>query len=244
MKIEKYKFLGNGRYQIVIDGVKYIIYEDIILKYNILSKNIITKNDLDNYLKDNVYYEAYYKAVKYIEIKLRSEFELKKYLVKFGYDENIVLKVINALKKDGYLNEEVYVEAYINDQINLKNVGPLKIVKDLEKIGISSFVIDKYIGIYSKEEQIDKIEKLVKKEIKLNNNKSSYVLKNKILVSLFNKGFYKEDIVSVLNGCDIDDESVMKREYDKLYKKLSNKYSGNELLYKVKQKMYQKGFKI
>ena len=53
MKIEKYKFLGNGRYQIVIDGVKYIIYEDIILKYNILSKNIITKNDLDNYLKDN-----------------------------------------------------------------------------------------------------------------------------------------------------------------------------------------------
>ena len=132
----------------------------------------------------------------------------------------------------------------INDQINLKNVGPLKIVKDLEKIGISSFVIDKYIGIYSKEEQIDKIEKLVKKEIKLNNNKSSYVLKNKILVSLFNKGFYKEDIVSVLNGCDIDDESVMKREYDKLYKKLSNKYSGNELLYKVKQKMYQKGFKI
>ena len=130
MKIEKYKFLGNGRYQIVIDGVKYIIYEDIILKYNILSKNIITKNDLDNYLKDNVYYEAYYKAVKYIEIKLRSEFELKKYLVKFGYDENIVSKVINALKKDGYLNEEVYVEAYINDQINLKNVGPLKIVKD------------------------------------------------------------------------------------------------------------------
>ena len=111
MKIEKYKFLGNGRYQIVIDGVKYIIYEDIILKYNILSKNIITKNDLDNYLKDNVYYEAYYKAVKYIEIKLRSEFELKKYLVKFGYDENIVSKVINALKKDGYLNEEDYVEA-------------------------------------------------------------------------------------------------------------------------------------
>ena len=34
---------------------------------------------------------------------------------------------------------------------------------------------------------------------------------------------------------------MVKKEYDKLYKKLSRKYSGNELEYKIKEKLYQKG---
>ena len=41
MKIEKYKYLGNGRYKIFTDDGEYIIYEDIIVKYSILSKNSI-----------------------------------------------------------------------------------------------------------------------------------------------------------------------------------------------------------
>ena len=36
---------------------------------------------------------------------------------------------------------------------------------------------------------------------------------------------------------------LAKKEYDKLYKKLSRKYSGQELEFKINQKLYQKGFK-
>ena len=64
MKIEKYKYLGNGRYKICIEKEEYIIYEDTILKYNILSKEEITKKDLDKYLENNSFYDAYYKSVK------------------------------------------------------------------------------------------------------------------------------------------------------------------------------------
>ena len=39
-----------------------------------------------------------------------------------------------------------------------------------------------------------------------------------------------------------DDKELVKKEYDKIYKKLSKKYSGSELEYKVKQKMYSLGF--
>ena len=41
MKIEKYKYLGNGKYKINIDNNEYIIYEDIILKYSILGKEFV-----------------------------------------------------------------------------------------------------------------------------------------------------------------------------------------------------------
>lgn len=243
MRIEKYKYLGNGKYKVTIDNEEYVIYEDIILKYNILSKDKINKKDLDLYLKDNEFYEAYYKAVKYINTKLRSSLEIKKYLKK-DFSSKIIDSVVKRLEQDGYLNEDVYTEAYINDQINLKVIGPVKIKNDLLKLGISESIIDKHIKNFTKELQYEKINKVIEKSIKLNHNKSIVMLKNKILHDLINKGFYKEDITSCIEDFDFNEEEIYKREYDKLYKKYSSKYSDSELEYKIKQTLYQKGFRI
>ena len=243
MKIEKYRYLGNGRYKVYINNEEYIIYEDIILKYNILSKENISKKDLELYLKNNVFYEAYYKAVKYINIKLRSKEEIKNYLKK-DFSLKTIDDVIKRLTKDGYLNEDIYAEAYINDQINLKIVGPLKIKRDLTSLGISEAIIDKHLDCFTRDIQFEKINKTIEKEIKLNKNKSVFMLKNKILSSLINKGFYKEDILSCIDNYDFKDDDIYKKEYDKLYKKLCSKYKGLELEYKIKEKLYQKGFRL
>ena len=242
MNIEKYKYLGNGKYKVKIGSEDYIIYEDIILKYNILSKNKVDKKELDLYLKDNEFYEAYYKAVSYIDVKLRSSKEIEKYLKK-DYSTKIVNNVITRLKDDGYLNESVYAEAYIHDQINLKIVGPLKIKDNLIAQGINESVIEDKLSCYSKKIQNEKIKKVISKEINLNKNKSTIMLKNKILHNLVEKGFYQEDIINCMEEFDFSDNDIYKREYEKTYKKLSSKYSGKELEYKVKQKLYQKGFK-
>ena len=42
-------------------------------------------NELSKYLKDNIYYEAYYKAMNYIKMKLRTEKEIIDYLKKYNY---------------------------------------------------------------------------------------------------------------------------------------------------------------
>ena len=226
MKIKRYKFLGNGRYKVKIGETDYIIYEDIIIKHKILTKEEITQKELDKYLKDNVIYEAYYKALEYIKIKLRTEKEIETYLKKHGFSNEVIEKVTDKLNKDGYLNQKVYAEAYINDQINLKTVGPLKIKQELEKLGIEESIINQKLENYSKEQQLEKIQKLVEKEINLNTNKSSYMLKNKILVNLLNKGFYKDDILEVLDNIKVDDKKIYEKEY------------------KIREKMYQKGFRV
>ena len=242
MKIEKYKHLGNGKYKVTIDNNDYIIYEDIILKYSFLGKDKITKKDLDLCLKDNEFYEAYYKSISYIKTRLRSKVEIRKYLNKL-YKTETVNSVINRLQKEGYLDENIYAEAYITDQINLKVSGPLKIENELVKLGINKNVIDKHLVKFTKDQQYTKIRKVIEKEIRLNTNKSSIMLKNKILKSLIDKGFYKEDILFCIDDYTFDDSNIYKTEYQKLYDKLSKKYSGNELEYKIKQKMYQKGFR-
>ena len=214
------------------------------MKYKLLTKNEITSDELSKYLKDNIYYEAYYKAMNYIKMKLRTEKEIIDYLKKYNYSLNIIEKIVDKLTEEGYINKYLYAESYINDQMNLKNVGPLKIKKDLEKLGIDSFIIDEKLLNYSKEKQMEKIKKNVDKEIKLNNSKSCYVLKNKVLMNLLNKGFYKDDILQVLDGIVIDDKDIYEKEYKKLYEKYSKKYSGKQLEYKIKEKMYQKGFNV
>ena len=70
------------------------------------------------------------------------------------------------------------------------------------------------------------------------------MLKNKILVNLLNKGFYKDDILEVIDNIKVDDKKIYEKEYKKLYEKYSKKYSGKELEYKIKEKMYQKGFRM
>lgn len=243
MKIIRYKYKGNSRYEIETDQDKYIIYEDIIIKNNLLSKDNIEDKEFNNILKENEFYDCYYAALKYINIKLRSKFEIIKYLEKKEYSTNDINNVIERLINEGYINENVYAKAYVYDAINLGNDGPLKIKKDLINNGISSDVVLDSILVFDKDLIFEKLNKIISKEIKLNKNKSKRMLYEKIVNNLVNKGYSKEDIKEVFDSYEIDDEKIEKQEYDKLYNKLKNKYEGKELEFKIKQKMYQKGFR-
>lgn len=244
MKIEKYKYIGLGKYKVLISGKEYIIYEDVIIKYNILSKNYIEEQDLKLFLKDNSYYEAYYLALKQINTKMRTPKEIIKILEKKEYKQEIIKSVVKKLQEEGYLNDKSYTKAYIYDQINLKNKGPIKIKKELLQEGIDENLIDTELEIFTKSLQEDKIKKYIKTQINLNTNKSANMLKNKILMSLIEKGYYKTDIENCLEAFKFDDSKIYQKEYKKAYDKMSKKYTGTILEYKIKNYMYQKGFEV
>ncbi|MDO4369135.1 MAG: RecX family transcriptional regulator [bacterium] len=243
MEIKKYKYLSNGRYKVYFDDKDYIIYEDVILKYNILSKKNITSDEISMYLKDNTYYDCYYKAIKYIKLKLRCEKELISYLKKNSFSNDYINKAISKLKSDGYLNDEVYVRSYINDQINLKLIGPLKIKKDLLSLGFNEELINLNMKVFSSDLEISRIDKIINKEIHLNKSKSSYFLKQKLYNNLIIKGYHDFLIKECLENISIKDDEIYNREYKKLYDKYKGKYSEDKLIFVIKSKLYQKGFR-
>ena len=242
MEIKKYKYLNNSRYELLLEDKKVILYEDIIIKHEIILKKELTLEELNNLLKENEFYELYYKALDYIKRKIRSKKEIDKYLLKTSVDKKLINKVVDKLKLDGYLDDRLYAKSYIHDEMSFKLDGPLKIKKYLIDLGLDEDIVLEELKIYLKEDQILKIKNYVKKQVNLNRNKSTSHLKEKILHYLINQGFYKEDILNELEKIEVDDEDLYKKEYDKQYKKLSTKYSGKELEYKLKQKMYSKGF--
>ena len=62
--------------------------------------------------------------------------------------------------------------------------------------------------------------------------------------NFINKGYKKDMIIDVLDNISINDSNSIDIEYKKLYNKLSKKYSDSELKYKLKNSLYQKGYKL
>ena len=245
MQVNKFTKGKNGMYTVTLeDTTKLTIHEDLILKYNILISKNITDELKNKILEENKKYEIYEVALSYINKKLRSSKELKKYLIKKEYPAELIDQVIELLYNQGYLNDKVYSTSLVHDRIILSMDGPNKIKKELSDNGIDNDTIEEVIEEYTKDIELERIEKIVNKQIKLNKNKGSNLLKKKINMYLINLGYNYDSINTILNSVKISDNDLYKKEYDKLYNTLSKKYSGKELEYKLKQKLYQKGFNI
>ena len=243
MKIEKFIKDNGNKYKVIIDDDTYKLYDDTIIKYNLLSKKDINKKELDEILLYNDELLSYYESIKYITRKLRSEKEIREYLKKKDIDSNTINKTVKKLYDNNFLNQEIYLKSYINDKLNLSNDGPLKIKRDLLKLGLKEEDIDEHINLISNDIWLDRIDTIISKRIKGNTKYSSYMLRNKTLLYVSNLGYYKDDIVSILNRYDIIDKDIFLKEKEKAIKELSKKYSGYELDQKVRMRLYRKGFK-
>lgn len=242
LEIKSYKKLKGNLYEVALgSGEKYKLYDDVILKYELLLDKNVDQKKLDRVLADNAQLDAYYKAIKYIGLKMRTEKELKKYLKKFDLSEKAISFAVQKLKGDGYLDQKKYVDAYVNDELNLRLNGPRRIKDDLLKLGIREDVIDERIKEIDNTIWKDRIEKILNKKVKTN-RVGAALFKNKAYSDLSFMGYESSDIREVLDCFVLNTGDAFLKEADKLFNKLSCKYEGTELKLRFKSKMYAKGF--
>lgn len=243
MKIRKYTKDKGNEYKVLIDDINYTLYDDVIVKYSLLLKDEISEKELKTIVEENDKLSSYYDSIRYITKKMRSKLEIKEFLRKKMVNEKVINETIKKLEENHFLNEELFIKAYVNDQINLTNNGKNKILKGLVKLGIDNDSASTYLDNIDNEVFMSKINKYVDKKISTNKNSSMYMLKNKIMTDLINLGYEKSDIIEVLNSKEINDDEAKKREYEKIKRSLEKKYSGDMLEYKIREKLYRKGFR-
>lgn len=239
MKITNIKLNKNGKYVVTIDNEKYNLYQDTILKYLLFSKKEIDKTLFENIIKDNNFYDAYYKIIKFVSIRLRTENEIRNKLNTLFILKKDQDKIIDKLKEQGYLNDELYIKSYINDKINLSLEGPEKVKRDLLKNGFKEEDILKYLCLFDSINE-ERINKIINKKLKANHKLSKRMFITKVGNDLRNLGYtnYRE----ILENIDFDDKDIYQKEYDKIYNKLIKKYPPEKADILTKQKLYTKGF--
>lgn len=243
MKIIKYRKGSSGLYKVELDDGRVLsLYEDVILKYELLLKKEVFESEIYEIENTNREYEVYYVALKSIKSRFKSSYDIKEMLLKKEYPIDMIDKTIEKLVKQGYLNDRSFAKSYINNQIVTTTKGPNKIKKELLEHRVDNNIIDEELVVFDEEIQLEKIEKVASRLFRSNHTRGGMVLKKKIVNDLLMMGYDSYLINKVINEFDFsNDKDFVKKEYDKLYKRLSKKYSGKELEYKIKEKLYQKG---
>ena len=242
-KISKIKKINNKYTIILSDNSSLSFYSDTLIKYNLLKPREISDKELEEVINYNNYIEAYNKALTYISYKQRTKKEIKDKLCNYSID--VIDKVIKKLDELSLLDEKKYIEAFINDQINLGNKGPFYIKKELKKLNINIDYIDEILNNINEDVWIEKVKKIVYKKINTNKKLPKERLLLKIKNDLILLGYSKNIIDKVLSNITIEeDNEVIEMAFDKEYKRLSKKYKDKELEKKVKYNLYKKGFSL
>ena len=244
MKINSIKKSRGSKY--LIHGDKDILlYDDIIIKNNILFKKELTNEEIEKYLKENYKYEILDKIIKYIKRRLRSCYEIDKEIEKYELNDDEKKFIKDKLKVMSLYNDKLFLESYVHEKFMLSNDGPLKIKNDLLLHNIKEDEIDCYISEISNEEILDKLTKIILKKIRLNHKYSKGEFTKKTVMDLSHLGYDGNMVYDIINNnYNASDDDKLIKEYNKIYNKYKNKYDSNKLELTIKQKLYQKGFKV
>ena len=243
MKILKFKKKPNGKYSVYLDdGREFVYYEETILQYELLIKREIDEKDLLTIHQTNLEYDVYYVALNSIKSRFKSVYELREFLRKKEYPEEMIDKAIDKLIDQRYLDDRLFAKSYINTQMITTSHGPLRIKNDLYNKKVPSYIIEEEIALFDEDSQIEKMKKIIERLIRSNRTRGGLVLKQKIINDLKTQGYEYDLISRIISSYSFpQDKNLAKKEYDKLYKKYSTKYEGYELANKIREKMFQKG---
>ena len=175
---------------------------------------------------------------------MRSQKQIKEYLNKTDLTDDEIERIIFRLKEKGFIDDIKYCRAFINDKVYLSKSGINKIRVELLDQDIPIEIIEKELNNVDDEFINERLEKLILNKIKNNHKYSNYYLKQKLLNEFINMGYSKDKIINIIDKNLLDEDNIIKKEFEKIYFKLSKKYSGKDLEVNVKKNMLSKGFEI
>ena len=231
-QIKKIKF-EKGFYILTINTNKYPIdeffYEDLLA----YEGKVLEVSDMLNLIAFSSAGKTLKKLYKKIFKHSLSTFEVKQKLKNDEISEEHIKLIIDKLKQSHYLNEDDFITYHKEIYENKKGKQAFK--RFLQSKHISNKKIE--LAMLEFNENIDYVFTYAENFIK-NKVGSTNVLKQKLYVSLLNKGFERSLIEEVIDKLSFDNEEKNLRiDAKKMIKKYPNDY------YKVLTKLLSKGYK-
>lgn len=203
-KITKIFPKKKGRYSIFLDNKQTLdVSEDIVIKFGILEGQEIDGKKLKEIEKTEAESAIYFKALRLISYRLRSEKELFDRLSK-KFKKEMVKKVINRLKKEGLLNDREFARAFIETRKRLKPKGKRLLFWELKQKGIDEEVIKEFLEKeYNKGEELLSVMGLINKKVKTYKNLPKEKRAQRLIQFLLRRGFDWDVIQEAIKNTNI-----------------------------------------
>lgn len=221
--------------------------KQVIERYGLTIGQVVDREELDA-LKDQEQVDrAYHLALKYLTYKDYTYAKMQKKLSEKGdFDDIQIEMTMDLLVQKNLIDDSEYTKNYFQKSMRL-GLGINRIVYNLKNQGVSPFIIDEYLAVYSQDLEYDKAMEIIEKLYNENTSKPQYALIQNIRNKLFNKGFSQEVVDQAINSFDFDfpkehTMKLLKKEYDRVYKRYKNRYDHHILKSKIITFLVQKGY--
>jgi regulatory protein len=126
--------------------------------------------------------------------------DIRQKIESWGLGENDSLRVIEILKKENFLNENRYAEAFVKDKFKYNKWGKVKIAAHLKMKKLSPGIIKSAMGCIDDESYRKAITDLIVSHRRGVKAKNQYDLKGKLLRYGLSKGFESELLYDIISG--------------------------------------------
>ncbi len=188
------------RCQIRIEGeVAFTVHQSVIRKLGLTAGSVWDEHLHRQLLHEEECIQAKKCAYRYLAASWRTSGEVRQYLLRRGFSEDVVQPVLEHCRQRKYLDDQVYAEQYIHHRLQ-RGYGPLRIAQELSRKEIDPAIYEPILSCVDQDELFQVAKRVaLKKEKSLGKRISSLDKQVKIGRYLYYRGFSQNVIQKVLN---------------------------------------------
>ena len=169
MKVSRIVKKGSKDVIVYFDNDEFLILSlAVYLKSGLKKNENVSEDRFSMLIKENISFHIKQKALGYLGRRLHSSSELRLKLIQKRYDMELINKVIEELKRTGYLNDLNFAREFTEEKAGTKFLGKNKIKSELIKKGISAEIITQVLEeCFSRDEEYEKAKVSAQKKLRL-----------------------------------------------------------------------------
>jgi regulatory protein len=185
----------QDRYSIYVDG-KYVFSfsENELLNLGLRVGQEFGDGELEELKKTAIEDKAYMRSLDLIMRRQRSEWEVRDYLKRKDYEQDIIEKIVKRLAGMGYVDDKKFAEAWVSNRRLLKATSKRKLTMELRQKRVADEITKEVL----EEDKTDE-RQVLKDLIAKKRNQTRYQDEQKLIAYLLRQGFNYEDVKSALH---------------------------------------------
>lgn len=241
---------NTNRYNIFLDDVyAFSVDESVLVEFRLRKGLELTSEMIADIKEQDLVHKHYTQAIRYLSYRMRTEKEVRDYLMRKGASPEDIEEIIARLTKEKLIDDREFAEMFVRSRIDTSTKGPKLIAQELQGKGVSGAAITEALETFTRELQYEKCHQFIEKKLKQSSRHSFRKRMEQIKMNLLNKGFSR-DVVSEA-AMEFTAEKNEDAEWDalvfqgeKLLRKYERQLSGYDLENKLKEGLYRRGFQF
>ena len=151
---------NKNRANVYLDGqYSFSISLDNLVSFSLKIGDTISEEKISEIKNVEGYLRAYDRALTFISYRKRSEKEVKDKLKSLEFEEDVVEKTMDRLKKNSFIDDVDFTLSWIINRNRLKPTSRKILFTELYQKGIEKSIIENELAGISNEEEVEKIKK-------------------------------------------------------------------------------------